>query len=61
MKTIENMQLSGQKCTGIIKYVYENYGEYSVQWIQMLKRGEDDILEGISGLLLSWDKREKRV
>ena len=27
----------------------------------MLIRGEDDILEGISGLLLSWDKREKRV
>ena len=27
----------------------------------MLKRGEDDILGGISGLLLSWNKREKRV
>jgi len=23
--------------------------------------GEDDILEGISGILFSWDKREKRV
>ena len=25
----------------------------------MLIRGEDDILEGMSGLLLSWNKREK--
>ena len=39
----------------------KEYGEYVVQWVQMLIRGEDDILEGISGLLLSWDKREKRV
>ena len=37
MKTIENMQLSGQKCTGIIKYVYENYGEYVVKWIEMYR------------------------
>ena len=29
MKTMENMQFSGQKCTDIIKYVYENYGEYA--------------------------------
>ena len=27
----------------------------------MLKRDEDDILEGISGLLLSWNKREKSI
>jgi len=27
----------------------------------MLIMGEDDILEGISGILFSWDKREKRV
>ena len=27
----------------------------------MLLNGEDDILEGISGLLLSWKKWEKRV
>jgi len=26
----------------------------------MLIRGEDDILEGICGLLLSWDKRERK-
>ena len=39
----------------------KDYGEYVVKWVQMLIRGEDDILEGISGLLLSWDKREKRV
>jgi len=38
-----------------------NYWEYVVELIQMLIRGEDDILEGISGLLLSWNKREKRV
>ena len=37
MKTMENMQFSGQKCTDIIKYVhmYENYGEYVVKWIEM--------------------------
>jgi len=27
----------------------------------MLNRDEDGILEGMGGLLLSWDKREKRV
>ena len=39
----------------------KDYGEYVVQWVQMLIMGEDDILEGISGILFSWDKREKRV
>jgi len=28
---------------------------------KMLIRDEDDILEGISGLLLRWNKREKRT
>ena len=40
MKTMENMQLSGQKCTGIIKYVYENYGEYVVKTIEMYRHNK---------------------
>ena len=39
------------------KICVKNYGEYVVQWVQMLIMGEDDIFEG---LLLSWDRREKK-
>ena len=32
-----------------------------IQWIRMLNMDEDDILEGISGLLLSQKMREKSI
>ena len=35
--------------------------ELVIQWIKMLNMNEDDILEGMNGLLLSQKKREKSI